>query len=88
MKYKLGKNATDRITGFTGTLCGYAKYLTGCDQYLVIPKTDDTTKYPEGQWLDENRLIVFDELSSEEKEIIERIDSKNDPGACGVAPKY
>jgi hypothetical protein len=54
----LGLRLTDKVTGFTGTATGFARYLTGCDQYLVLPKANDKSKYPEGQWLDVNRLTV------------------------------
>ena len=82
MKYELGSKATDKITGFSGILTGYAKYLTGCDQYLVMPSTDDPTKYPEGTWLDENRLIV------ERNNKKPKIDTDEIKGACGIAPLY
>jgi hypothetical protein len=54
----LGKTAVDKITGFTGTVTGAVQYITGCDQYLVTPACNDHDKgkYPEGQWIDENRL--------------------------------
>ena len=81
MKYKLGITATDTITGFSGIITGYAKYLTGCDQYLLQPKCEKADKYPEGQWVDENRLDINNNTPIE-------IDTKKPPGACGVAPKY
>jgi len=57
MKNKnLGKEARDKITGFTGTITGHAEYLTGCDQYVLQPLCDDINKYPEAQWFDEGRV--------------------------------
>ncbi len=82
MKYELGSTAVDTITGFTGVITGYAKYLTGGDQYLVLPKCEETGKYPDGQWFDENRLEV------ESNQTLVLLDTTGDPGACGVAPKY
>lgn len=37
----LGKTLRDRITGFSGICTGHARYLTGCDQYLLNPKAQD-----------------------------------------------
>jgi len=82
MKFELGKEAVDTITGFTGTIVGYAKYLTGCDQYIIVPRCDDPSKYPEGQWFDENRL----KLTEKKEKII--VDTHNTSGACGIAPLY
>ena len=58
----LGKQATDLVTGFSGIITGFCQYLTGCNQYLVVPKTKDESKYPDGSWLDENRLKIGEEV--------------------------
>jgi len=60
MSEMLGREVVDMVTGFTGVATGFARYLTGCDQYFVLPKTEDAKKYPEGQWLDVNRLNATD----------------------------
>jgi len=78
MKHELGYVMQDKITGFTGAVTGYAKYLTGCDQYLLQPKIDKTT-FIEGRWFDENRLIKI-----KSKKIV--IDTDEGEGACGIAP--
>ena len=56
----LGLKGTDRITGFTGTIVGFVEYLTGCNQYLIVPKCkkgDENTK-PKGHWIDDNRIDI------------------------------
>lgn len=65
----LGRTATDKITGFTGTITGHAEYLTGCDQYLVQPECDDPHKYPDSNWFDEGRLEIGD-VQIEQKEVL------------------
>ncbi len=54
----IGRNAEDVITKFTGTITGFARYLTGCDQFLVSPPVDDKGKHVDGKWFDQNRLNV------------------------------
>ena len=56
---KLGIEVKDKITGLIGVTTGLAKYITGCDQYLVQPQGDGT-KYPEPSWIDEGRLEATD----------------------------
>jgi len=82
MENYLGYTATDRITGISGICTGYVKYITGCNQYLVQPKSTDNSKV-ESWWFDEGRLVFskkpvfkFGELHV----------SKN-PGSCESAPK-
>lgn len=55
----LGRYVIDSFTGFTGLATGACQYLTGCNQYYVLPRAKDG-KYPDGQWIDEARLIVAD----------------------------
>lgn len=57
MQY-LGYRATDRITGFTGTITGFCTYLTGCSQYLVVPKCGADGKHTDSHWFDEQRLEI------------------------------
>ena len=76
----LGCEVTDKITGFKGTVTGIVHYLTGCDQALVAPRAEDSSKIPESAWLDLNRLDVSN------KEPI-TLDLGNDRGACEVPPK-
>ena len=53
----LGKNATDKITGFKGIVTAKAMYLYGCAQYLLTPPVDSTGKRQEGEWFDEGRQL-------------------------------
>jgi len=64
-KFKLGLTVKDKITGFTGVLMGHANYYTGCDQYLLQPKANNSDKYPESLWLDEGRLEIIKEPKAE-----------------------
>jgi len=56
MNSNLGAVATDSITGFKGSVVGFCQYVTGCDQYLVLPKCGKDGAYPKGQWIDVTRL--------------------------------
>ena len=48
----------DRITGFIGAVTGYCEYLHGSTCYLVTPTCDDDDhKLPQGEWLEESRLL-------------------------------
>lgn len=53
----LGKVYRDSITGFTGTCTGTCKYISGCDQVLLVPKVKDDGTYIEGHWFDDVRLV-------------------------------
>lgn len=55
----LGKIAKDKITGFTGIVTGKAEYLTGCNQFLLMPPCAENGAFVEGQWFDEGRLSVL-----------------------------
>ncbi|NVP55975.1 hypothetical protein [Mycoplana rhizolycopersici] len=73
---KLGAFASDRISTFAGVVTGKATYITGCDQYLLIPKNGEK----EGRWFDEQRLEVDPNVA-----VIE-IDNSNGNGADLAAP--
>ena len=68
-KLELGVKVRDKVTGFTGTTTGHAKYLTGCDQYYVTAQSKKG-KPAEGCWFDENLL----EPMGGDKVIIDRTD--------------
>lgn len=57
-KYNHGDEAQDIITGFKGVITGRADYITGCNQYVVIPVTPINTSFVDGQWFDEDRLEI------------------------------
>lgn len=53
----LGRKAKDKITGFEGIVVGCATYITGCDQYCLVPPARDGKVEP-SQWFDEGRIEV------------------------------
>lgn len=76
----LGKNVTDRITGFTGTVTGYVQYLTGCNQALVVPKVGADGRAIDPSWFDEQRLTVNAEIEPI------TLDNSNGAGCDAPAP--
>ncbi len=58
MHPSIGKQATDRITGFWGTVTGYVQYITGCNQLLVSPRVRPDGNLDEPRWIDEQRLEI------------------------------
>lgn len=54
---KLGVKARDKITGFEGIITGRAQYITGCDQYVLVPPVKDG-KVGDSQWFDEGRIEI------------------------------
>lgn len=55
---KLGQEAKDKITGLQGILIGRCQYLTGCDQYGIVPPAKDG-KVSEAAWFDEGRIEII-----------------------------
>jgi hypothetical protein len=55
---RLGATAEDRITGFRGVITGRVNYVSGCNQSLLVPKVDKDGKVLEGQWFDDQRLLI------------------------------
>ena len=54
-KFLLGSTVKDIITGFEGVITGHVAYITGCQQYLLVPKGGKTER-PKAEWFDEDRL--------------------------------
>lgn len=52
----LGLRATDKVTGFSGTVTSVGFDLFGCVQVIISPPVDKEGKIPEGRWFDTNRL--------------------------------
>lgn len=69
---KLGKEATDIITGFTGVITSEHKYLTGCTQYGLQPKVSEKGILPKTEFFDENRI----RLTAINPAIIQHIDNQ------------
>jgi hypothetical protein len=57
MKFELGEELKDRITGLAGVVMGRTEYLTGCTHYGLLPKSlTKDGKIREWEWIDESRL--------------------------------
>ena len=85
-KFELGIKVKDVVTGFKGVTMARAEYLTGCNQYLVlpIPKKASKDTYPESHWFDEARLRIVNK-----KPVItyEEVADENEPGCDLKLPK-
>ena len=79
-KFEFGLKAKDIISGFTGIITGHSDYITGCDQYLLVPQVKEDNSAPESKWYDENRI----EIMSREQQIV--LDTELSQGACESAP--
>ncbi|MGP8240268.1 MAG: hypothetical protein ACLQQB_00655 [Solirubrobacteraceae bacterium] len=56
-KIKFGRLYRDYITGFEGRCTGFASFISGCDQVLIVPRVDKDGKHQHGHWFDDDRLI-------------------------------
>jgi len=54
----LGKKATDKVTGFKGVITSKHSYLTGCNQYGVVPTAGKDNKPGGAKYFDEGRLKI------------------------------
>lgn len=83
MEIILGAKYCDEITGFEGIATGHVKYLTGCNQVLLRPRCLDgeESKYPEAQWIDEQRLVQITKFNP----II--LENGDNPGFDKMAPR-
>lgn len=77
----LGCQAKDRVTGFRGTVTGFCEYLSGCNQFLLVPSVGDDGAYKEGHWFDVQRV---DRISED----VITLDNSQTPGPDLPAPKY
>jgi hypothetical protein len=57
-----GKQATDKVTGFTGIATSVSYHMYGCEQVCLMPKCDDSGKTREGQWFDIGRLDFGEQI--------------------------
>ncbi|RRN78523.1 hypothetical protein EIM50_13620 [Pseudoxanthomonas sp. SGD-10] len=55
-KNYLGTSVRDVISGFEGVVIGHVAYLTGCNQSLVQPRSEDPKVRPAAEWFDDSRL--------------------------------
>ena len=68
-KFANGQTVKEKITGFKGVITGTAYYITGCNQYLIVPKCQPDGKVAEGTWYDEGRLVLQKGENWEEKDV-------------------
>lgn len=59
---RLGDKVKDSVSGFKGIVTGHARYLTGCDQYLVVAESPDGITISQSAWFNEDQLMgtVYD----------------------------
>jgi hypothetical protein len=55
----LGDEVKDSITGFSGTISGQCRYVTGCKQALVQPRIKASGDFVDARWFDEDRLELI-----------------------------
>jgi hypothetical protein len=53
----IGRQVKDKITGFAGIVTGFVKYISGCNQALVVAKTGKDGE-EKSHWFDVQRLDV------------------------------
>jgi len=82
MKIELGTTGKDIITGFKGVITGHVKYLTGCDQILLVPRVDEKGARIDSHWFDINRI----EAVEGEKKVV--IDTTDESGPGELPPDY
>jgi hypothetical protein len=63
---KFGKEAKDKITGFTGIITCKISYMFGCNQYGIAPKINADGKRLDVEWFDEGRIEIIGEGISPE----------------------
>ena len=57
MKFELGDEVKEIVTGYKGIVMGITQYITGCTQYgLQQRKLNKEGKMGDWLWLDEDRL--------------------------------
>ncbi len=54
----LGKKYIDCITGFQGVATGFCRYISGCNQVLLVPPVAPDGAHRDGHWFDQQRCIV------------------------------
>lgn len=58
-RFNLGDRVQEMITKSKGVITGRCQYLTGCNQYSVVPEGLDKDGKPgESRWWDEDRLTI------------------------------
>jgi len=60
-KFELGKQARDKVSGFTGIITARVNFLTGCDRYCLKPKIMADGRSIESEYVDEGRIVIIDD---------------------------
>ena len=60
-KFKLGDEARDKITGFTGTVIARIEYINGCIQYEIQPSVGNDGNQRKHDWIDKTQLELVKE---------------------------
>ena len=55
-EFGFGDVLKNKVTGFEGIFTGFSTYMTGCAQLFLTPKLKKNGEYPEGTWIDIDRL--------------------------------
>lgn len=76
---ELGATYRDKVTGFKGVAVGYVRYMTGCNQALLVPPVDDKGATVESHWYDVQRL-------ERQKTAVIELDNTETPGCDKPAP--
>lgn len=83
-KFELGQTARDIITGYCGVITQHTRFLTGCDQYCLMPRElDKDGKRQIGEYFDESRI----ELVAGVAPVILDRPPKSKPGADESPPR-
>ena len=83
MKFEMGIEVRDRVTGFKGVITGYAHYMFGCDQFLVMPNVRDDGTAQDGKWFDDGRISIVPEGRVVP---IEAVQGTSKGGPCSDSP--
>ena len=70
-KMPMGSTAKDTITGFTGIICAYVEYITGCDNVGLRPitlKADGSPK--DSQYFDVTRIKIIAPPTKEVERVV------------------
>ena len=62
MKENLGKQATDKVSGFKGTITSVVHYLNGCTQYGIVPKVGKDNKTLDVEYFDSQQVEIGGEV--------------------------
>lgn len=58
---ELGRKGKDKITGFEGIIMARHQYLTGCDQYTIVPAKNKNGGLDDAYQFDEGRIEITGE---------------------------